>query len=321
LGPPLRIVLAEAGDRVVIAACGAGPPGRDARVFDAGSGQLLAEYGLGAWQVGPSPPFAVFELGGQTRLAIGEYTGVNAADPTGVFVVRQLDLMTGAPIGPEVGRPDRPAHVETYTLDGRVIIVVIGEDGVIEQYDAATGELALPVVRHEQFGVRSCALGADQNGRLLCAVGSRGGLVTVWDLAEAPQIWADWERPESAVDLSIGSVGETTMLAIARNTTSVEFRDAVTGQVAVGAVQLIGGDIPRIAVSHEGARPRLFVSDDEMLRHIDVESGYDAWPPMPWDDEIVHLLPAVLDGRELLLVAASNDVSKVDVVTGEVIRG
>jgi hypothetical protein len=320
LGPPLRIVLAKVGGRAVITAAGAGPPGREARVFDAGSGQLLAEYGLGSWQIGPSSPFTVFRLGDETRLAIGSYTGITANDP-GVFVVRQLDLMTGSPIGPDVGRPDRPAHVETYALDGRPIIVVIGEDGVIEQYDAATRDIARPVVRHEQFGVWSCAVGLDQTGRLLCAVGSRGGLVTVWDLAEARLIWADRDSSETAVDLSIGAVGETTMLAIARNTTSVEFRDAISGQVAAPTVQLIGGEIPRVALWHQGPRPRLFVSDDEKLRHIDVESGYDEWAPVPWDGEIVHLLLTVLDGRELLLVADGNGISKVDPITGEVLRG
>jgi hypothetical protein len=70
-GQPLRqIEIAAVGHRTLVVAVG-GPPGREARVFDAVDGHLVAEYSIGTWRIGPRWPYHVFGAGNGARLAIG----------------------------------------------------------------------------------------------------------------------------------------------------------------------------------------------------------------------------------------------------------
>jgi hypothetical protein len=308
-------LLSEVDGRPVVVTVG-GPPGRQVHVMDAYTGEFLALYGLGPWR-GRQHPFTVVRIGDQTRLILGMFTGDSYMDPGGTYFVGQRDLVSGAPIGPDLGEGTAQlVYIDSYLLGGRRMVVVVTEDIEVSQFDPVTGLAMRPVLKNPQTWAEYGAT-ADHpvTGQHLLAVGSHYGRVTVWDLAAARLLWTDAGIGMGLCDLSLGGPAEAFTLGVARH--EVEFPDALTGQTNGTPVPLDHGEVPRAAMWRLDGRATVFVYEEGRLRHLDVGSGTEVWPALLWDDEVFHLLPAVLDGREILFVGNDTGVCRVDALTGE----
>jgi WD40 repeat protein len=288
-------------------------PGREVAVIDARKGTTLGVFGIDWRGKGGFIRSHVYTVSGRSTL-------VTAHDNK---VVRQWEL----PGGKEINEfaPNRkglfgrnPAWFNDVTSyvddDGRVVLLVAADDGIVKRVDAVSGrELGEPF-RHDA-GVHAMGIYTIDGVRYV-ACGEATGRLWRWEAASGRLAGEPWKAHlEQFKRIVPYEIDGRAFLATASVDQSVQRWDAATSE-PLGDL-LCHEDTPMgMCVTQADGVRMLVVAYSESLQRYDLVTGESIGDPLDIGEFAMDVCALELDGRTVLFGMGEKTIQRFDAASG-----